>query len=45
MEKYFKTIEYDLDENKIKGLNLFYDLLFKHGLILKKVNPKFMEII
>lgn len=45
MEKYFNTIEYDLDENKIKGLNLFYDLLFKHGLILKKVNPKFMEII
>ncbi|MDY0132601.1 MAG: menaquinone biosynthesis protein [Desulforegulaceae bacterium] len=43
MANYFKTIEYDLSEQKIKGLKLFYSLLFKHKFIKNKVILEFVK--
>jgi chorismate dehydratase len=44
MRKYFRYIEYDLSPEKIKGLESFYDLLFKHRLINSKIKPEFIEL-
>ncbi|PIE74811.1 MAG: hypothetical protein CSA18_03245 [Deltaproteobacteria bacterium] len=44
MNRYFKTIEYDFDEEKQEGLKLFYKFLLKHKLISSLVKPVFIEM-
>lgn len=42
-EKYFELLECDFEKPHIKGLECFFDGLYKCGIIQKKIKPEFAE--
>jgi chorismate dehydratase len=45
LERYFNGLQYDLDAYKLKGLQAFYDKLYRFGLIPAPVTPRFIESV
>jgi predicted solute-binding protein len=39
---YLQTIEYDLDDDKQKGLRLFFDMLYETGELTRRVPLNFL---